>query len=119
MARLPRLVIPGQPMHIVQRGNNKQATFFADEDYKYYLNAVLEAIKKYPVEVHAYVLMTNHVHFLLTPNEESALASFMQSLGRRYVRYVNGVYKRTGTLWEGRYKSAVIDSENRSRGQST
>lgn len=111
MARMPRLVIPGQPMHIVQRGNNRQATFFADEDYRYYLDALRIAIKEYPVKVHAYVLMTNHVHLVLTPEAEDALSRFMQSVGRRYVRYVNRVYKRSGTLWEGRYRSAVIDSD--------
>lgn len=111
MARQPRLVIAGQPMHVVQRGNNRQATFFSDEDYRVYLEAIEKAIVKYPVDVHAYVLMTNHVHLLLTPHEEIALSRFMQAVGRRYVRYVNCVYKRSGTLWEGRYKSALIDTD--------
>jgi REP-associated tyrosine transposase len=111
MARFPRLVIPGQPMHVVQRGNNRQATFFADEDYRVYLDAIEKAIEKYPVDIHAYVLMTNHVHLLLTPHKEIALSRFIQAVGRRYVRYVNGVYKRSGTLWEGRYKSAIIDTD--------
>ena len=111
MARLPRLVIPGLPMHVVQRGNNRQATFFAEDDYCVYLEAIEKAIKKYSVDVHAYVLMTNHVHLLLTPYEDVGLARFMQAVGRRYVRYVNRVYQRSGTLWEGRYKSAVIDTD--------
>jgi len=112
MARMPRIVLPGQPMHIVQRGNNRQATFFANEDYLVYLDAVIKAVEKYQVDVHAYVLMTNHVHLLLTPHDDTGLSRFMQSIGRRYVRYVNGVYKRSGTLWEGRYKSAIIDTDD-------
>lgn len=110
MARKPRLVIAGYPMHVVLRGNNRQAIFFSEADYQTYLDCIADALEKYLVDVHAYVLMTNHVHLLLTPYETQALSRFIQAIGRRYVRYVNSVYKRTGTLWEGRYKSAVIDS---------
>jgi len=111
MARLPRLVVPGLPMHVVQRGNNKQATFFVEDDYQVYLQAVLEASERYKCDVHAYVLMTNHVHFLLTPHFVDSVSRFMQAIGRRYVSYINSTYKRTGTLWEGRFKSAIVDSD--------
>ena len=111
VARRQRIVIPGQALHIVQRGNNRQAVFFADEDYRLYLDTMMEAAEKYGCCIHAYVLMTNHVHFLLTPDDEEGPARVMQALGRRYVRYVNRVYQRSGTLWEGRYKSAIVDSE--------
>jgi len=98
-------------MHVIQRGNNRTACFFADEDYEYYLQCLSKAAAKYECALHAYVLMTNHVHLLLTPAETGAVANLMQSLGRNYVGHVNTVYKRTGTLWEGRYKSSLIDSE--------
>lgn len=111
MARLPRIVIPGQALHLIQRGNNRQATFYADEDYRFYLECLQDASTHHGCAIHAYVLMTNHVHLLLTPRAERAASLFMQSVGRRYVRYVNHVYQRSGTLWEGRFKSALIDSE--------
>ncbi len=111
MARQPRIVLPGQPHHIVQRGNNRSSVFFADDDYRRYLEWLNEAADKYGCAVHAYVLMTNHVHLLLTPAAEEGIAKTLQTLGRRYVRYINYVYRRTGTLWEGRYKSTVIDNE--------
>jgi len=112
MARLPRLVIPGQPLHLIQRGNNRSATFFADEDYQNYRDSLRQASQRFGCAIHAYVLMTNHVHLLITPDSEQGPARMMQAVGRRYVRYVNGCYRRTGTLWEGRYKSAMIDSEH-------
>lgn len=111
MARLPRIVIPGQALHIIQRGNNRQPCFFADDDYRYYLDSLKEAAARYGARVHAYVLMTNHVHLLLTPDFVQAPSLLLQSVGRRYVRYVNHAYRRSGTLWEGRYKSTLIDSE--------
>jgi putative transposase len=112
MARLPRLILPGQPHHIIQRGNNRQPVFFAEEDYRLYLGWLKEAAGKYGCAIHAYVLMTNHVHLLLTPAHEEAVGKVMQTLGRRYVRHINHTYQRTGTLWEGRYKSSLIDSEH-------
>lgn len=112
MARLPRIVVPGQPLHLVQRGNNRQAVFFADEDYRRYLEDLREAAPSSGCAIHAYVLMTNHVHILLTPATTQSPSNLMQALGRRYVRYVNGAYRRSGTLWEGRYKSALIDTEH-------
>ena len=111
MARAPRLVIPGQPLHLIQRGNNRSVSFFADEDYQFYCDTLLQASRRFGCAIHAYVLMTNHVHLLLTPDDDLASARMMQAVGRRYVRYVNDRYRRTGTLWEGRYKSSIVDSE--------
>lgn len=112
MARLPRLNIPNIPQHVVQRGNNKQACFFDEKDYIVYLDKLRSYSKKYKVEVHAYVLMTNHAHLLMTPRTKIGISQLMQALGRYYVRYINQTYQRTGTLWEGRFKSALVDSEN-------
>lgn len=111
MARLPRFVIPGQPQHVIQRGNNRDVIFAADEDYHFYLTKLGDACQKYDCEIHAYILMTNHVHLLMTPHSENGISKVMQSLGRYYVQYFNHQYRRTGTLWEGRYKATVLDSE--------
>lgn len=111
MARIPRIVLPGQPHHIIQRGNNRSPIFFVDDDYRLYLRWLSESCNKHDCAIHAYVLMTNHVHLLLTPTREDTICRTMQTLGRRYVRYINETYQRTGTLWEGRYKSSLIDSE--------
>jgi REP-associated tyrosine transposase len=111
MARLGRYFLPDQPLHLIQRGNNRAATFFADEDYARYRDWLVEAAADYGCAIHGYVLMTNHVHLLVTPRTPDSLPRTMQSLGRRYVRYVNATYRRTGTLWEGRYRAAPIDSE--------
>jgi len=111
MARLPRLIVPGVPMHIIQRGNNREACFFSDQDYTVYLDKLKDYSKKYDVSVHAYVLMTNHVHLLVTPHTDHGISQLMQSLGRYYVRYINSVYDRTGTLWEGRFKSTLVSDE--------
>lgn len=112
MARLPRLFIKDCPQHIIQRGNNRQAIFFADEDYTVYLDKLKDFSEKYQVKVHAYVLMTNHVHLLVSTEHEGAISKMMQSIGRYYVLYINKTYQRTGTLWEGRYKSTLVDSDN-------
>ena len=111
MARQPRIDLAGIPQHLIQRGNNRQACFFTDDDRRHYLEWLHQAAGKYGGSVHAYVLMTNHVHLLATGAEKGALGRMMQSLGRRYVRYVNSSYRRTGTLWEGRYKSSLIESD--------
>jgi putative transposase len=111
MARLPRFVIPGQPQHIILRGNNRTAIFRAVADYRFYLEKLQLACDKHGCDVHAYVLMTNHVHLLITPHEEQSLPKAMQMLGRYYVQYYNYCYQRTGTLWEGRYKATLIDTE--------
>lgn len=110
MARLPRIIIPGQPQHVIQRGNNRQAIFFAEMDYLKYLDVLRCSAAAQKCHIHAYVLMTNHVHLLLTPDREDSLSLMMQAVGRQYVRYMNKQYRRSGTLWEGRFKSALIDS---------
>jgi putative transposase len=111
MPRKPRFVIAAYPHHIIQRGNNRQAIFFAEDDYRYYLESLRQAKNKCQCRIYAYVLMTNHVHLLVEPAGVSGLGEFMQSVGRRYVRYVNETYQRSGTLWEGRYKSAIVDRD--------
>ncbi|MCK6454219.1 MAG: transposase [Alphaproteobacteria bacterium] len=111
MARLGRYFLPDQPLHVIQRGNNRGAIFFAPGDYAQYRAWLAEAAAQYGLQIHAYVLMTNHVHLLATPGTPESLPRVMQSLGRRYVRHVNTVRRRTGTLWEGRYRAAPIDSE--------
>lgn len=111
MPRRPRFAVTGWPLHVVQRGNDRGACFFADADYRVYLKALCEAVTHYGVAVHAYVLMTNHVHLLATPFEVGAISRAMQSVGARYVAYVNGKYRRTGTLWEGRYKACLVEDD--------
>lgn len=111
MARLTRVSPVGVPQHIVQRGNNRQVCFGSEDDMKAYLNWLKEYSMKQAVDVHAWVLMTNHVHLLCTPQENGAVSRMMQSIGRMYVRYYNHTWKRSGTLWEGRFKSSVIQSE--------
>lgn len=111
MARLPRLTLPGYPHHVIQRGNNRQVIFVTAADYQMMLALLLDNAKKFEVAVHAYVLMGNHFHLLATPQTFDGLPKMMQALGRSYVRYFNDAQKRSGTLWEGRYKSTVIQSE--------
>ncbi len=111
MARLPRYSIPEQPQHIIQRGNNRMDIFRGDGDYRFYLRCMADASKNCDVRIHAYVLMTNHVHLLASPHRRDSISKMMQSIGRKYVQYFNQAYERTGTLWEGRYRSTVIDSE--------
>ena len=112
MARLTRFVLPGHPQHVIQRGNNRNVIFFADEDYQFYIEKLGELSVKHKCELHAYVLMTNHAHLLITPQTENGISKLMQSMGRYYVQYVNDKYQRTGTLWEGRYKATLLDSES-------
>jgi putative transposase len=111
MARLPRFFIEGQPQHLIQRGNNRAPIFAAEDDYRFYLEALAEASERYGCEIYAYVLMTNHVHLLVAPQTELSLPKTLQSVGRRYVQHFNRAYERTGTLWEGRYRATLIDSE--------
>lgn len=111
MARLPRLTVPGYPHHIILRGNNRQAIFAAAEDYRALLQLVEEHAAKCQVAIHAYVLMSNHFHLLATPATSAGIPDMMQSVGRRYVRYFNDRQARTGTLWEGRYRSTLIQAE--------
>ena len=111
MPRKPRFNLVGIPQHVIQRGNNREPCFYAEEDYRRYLDDLQESAVKFDCRIHAYILMTNHVHLLITPMADYGISQMMQSLGRRYVHYVNKTYKRTGTLWEGRYKSSLIDSD--------
>lgn len=112
MPRKPRVYVAGIASHIIQRGNDRQACFFTDEDYQFYLECLFDASRKYKVSCHAYVLMTNHVHLLLTPATAEGVSQVMQSIGRRYVQYINKTYRRSGTLWEGRHKASLVDVNN-------
>ncbi len=112
MPRKTRMYLPGVPAHIVQRGNNREACFFCEDDYCFYKQVLAEGMKRYGVELHAYCLMTNHVHLLMTPKEEDSISRVIQHVGRQYVQYINKTYRRSGTLWEGRHKSSIIDAEN-------
>ena len=111
MARPPRFALADFPQHVIQRGNNRCPIFFDTTDYRYYLDCLRHAIERYACHVHAYVLMTNHVHVLVTPRHEQSLAKTMHNIGLRYTRYVNQRYRRSGTLWEGRYKASLIESD--------
>lgn len=111
MARLPRLVVPHQPHHVIQRGNDRQLIFREEADYQVFLKWLGEAARQFKVAIHAYVLMPNHVHLLATPSDSVGLGRMMQWVGRYYVPYFNLKYGRVGTLWQGRYKATVIDSE--------
>ena len=112
MARLARVCPVGIPQHIIQRGNNRQVCFASEQDFAAYVSWLKGYAKKYQVDIHAWVLMTNHVHLLCTPRVDNAVSLMMQALGRHYVRYFNSSYQRTGTLWEGRFKSCLVQEEN-------
>jgi putative transposase len=111
MARLPRLALAGQPLHVILRGNNRQEIFCADDDYRFFLEKLQAASVKHGCDIHSYVLMTNHVHLLATAKTVDGLSKAMQMIGRYYVQYFNHCYRRTGTLWEGRYRATLIDSD--------
>jgi putative transposase len=108
--RKPRFFLPDVPAHVVQRGNNRQPVFYEESDYRAYREWLVEGAQRYGCAVHAYVLMTNHVHLLLTPQERDSASRLLQYVGRRYVPYVNHKYGRTGTLWEGRFKASIVDA---------
>jgi len=112
MGRKPRFNLVGVTQHVIQRGNNREPCFYSEEDYSTYLSFLKIAADKNNCHIHAYVLMTNHVHLLMTPMQAHGISTVMQSLGKRYVQYINKVYKRTGTLWEGRYKASLVDTHN-------
>lgn len=112
MARLPRLIIPAQPHYVVQSGNNRQPVFHDSADYIAFLGWLRGAAKTFKVAVHAYVLLPDQLHLLVTPADETGLGQMMQLLGRYYVPYFNQKYERSGTLWQGRYKTSPIDPEN-------
>jgi putative transposase len=111
MARLPRLTLAGHPHHVIQRGNNRQPIFLDAADREQMLGLLYEHARQYRVAIHAWVLMDNHLHLLATPETADGLPKLMQAVGRRYVRHFNDRHGRTGTLWEGRYRSTVIESE--------
>jgi REP-associated tyrosine transposase len=111
MPRRPRIIVPNIPLHIIQRGNNRQSCFFAEEDYLFYLDWLKEYAKSAGCSVHAYVLMTNHVHIFLTPKQSDSAGKLMKRLGQRYVQYINRTYKRSGTLWEGRFRSSIVQPQ--------
>jgi putative transposase len=111
MARLARVSVPGYPYHVIQRGNNRQRIFMSDSDRETMRELLEENARRFDVVVHAFVLMDNHFHLLLTPNGDDSLPRMMQAVGRKYVRYFNDVHKRSGTLWEGRYKSALVQTD--------
>ncbi|MDN5864933.1 MAG: transposase [Gammaproteobacteria bacterium] len=107
MPRRARLMLPHVPVHVIQRGNNRQACFFADDDYRFYLDWLGEYAEREVCRLHAYVLMTNHVHLLLSSDTAQGVGRLMKRLGQRYVQYINRSYRRSGTLWEGRYRSCL------------
>jgi putative transposase len=109
MARLPRFVLPGVPQHVIQRGNNRQQILHKEEDYWFLWEKIGAAAEKFDCRIHAYVLMPNHFHLVLTPLGEDGVGKLMQYVGRYYVQYFNGCYDRTGTLWEGRYRATLVD----------
>lgn len=111
MARKPRPLLVGYPVHIIQRGNDRKACFFADEDYQFFRDSLAEFAPRFKCALHAYVLMTNHTHLLLTPEIPEGPSLLMKFLGQRYVQYINKTYRRTGTLWEGRFRLGVVQSE--------
>ncbi|MDX1491932.1 MAG: transposase [Pseudohongiellaceae bacterium] len=112
MPRPTRAFLANTPLHIIQRGNNKMPCFCSERDYIVYLGKLHEHAQEYNVAIHSFVLMSNHVHLLATPADATGISLMMQALGRYYVRYFNSCYERTGTLWEGRFKACLVDSEN-------
>jgi len=111
MPRRPRVHLAGQPVHIVQRGHNRQPCFFCEDDYRAYLHWLDLALVKHRCALHAYVLMTNHVHLLMTPETPASVPLVLIAIGRRYVQYINKAYRRTGTLWDSRYKSSLVQGD--------
>lgn len=112
MARLPRTIVPGYPHHIIQRGNNRQPIFLKEQDYHFCIECFLKAKEEARCRIYAYCLMTNHVHILIEPTDPQRLSWLMQSVGRRYVQYFNLRNGRTGTLWEGRFRSALVSGDD-------
>lgn len=111
MPRLPRISPAGVAVHIIQRGNNRQVCFASDEDHWAFTGWLKEYSARYRVDIHAWVMMTNHIHLLCTPHDDIGISRMMQSVGRRYVQYFNREYRRSGTLWEGRFKSCLVENE--------
>lgn len=112
MPRSPRIAVPGYPHHVIQRGNNRQAIFLRDEDYKFYIDCFRRAKEECRCRIYAYCLMSNHGHFLIEPSDSQGLSRLLQSVGRRYVQYFNWRHGRTGTLWEGRFRSSLVGTDD-------
>jgi putative transposase len=112
MPRHARFILSDIPLHVIQRGNNRQAIFFADEDYRRYLDVLHVTAGRTGCAIHAFCLMTNHVHLLLTPTSETSCAALMKQVGQQHAQYVNRTYRRSGTLWEGRFRSAPVQAED-------
>ncbi len=112
MPRRPRIVYDNSTVHLSQRGNNRSACFFADEDYAFYLDQLVLACNAHTIDLHAYVLMPNEVHLLLSAADGQAPSRMMKQLGQRYVQYINRTYQRSGTLWEGRFRSCILGEED-------
>ena len=111
MPRKPRFFLPGMPVHIVQRGHSREPVFFEDNDYLAYLRWLKEGAERYKVDIHAYALMTNHIHILATTGDTEGITRMMQYVGRHYVPYINHTYGSSGSIWEGRYKASLIHDE--------
>lgn len=111
MPRLPRFDLAYVPQHVIQRGYEDGACFHTPSDYRSYLVQLLHASRRWECDVHAYVLMRNHVHLLVTPSRVGALACMMQAIGRNYVSYFNGTHRRSGALWDGRFRSCLVDTD--------
>lgn len=112
MPRRARVLLPGVTLHLIQRGNNRSACFFAEEDYQFYLEQLADQARKHDCAIHAWCLMTNHVHLLLTPAKPESAGLLMKGLGQRYVQYINRTYRRSGTLWEGRFRSCLMQEDS-------
>lgn len=112
MPRKPRFFLSNVPVHIVHRGHSRSPVFFEDSDYTCYLYWLSKSSEKYKVSIHAFVLMTNHVHILATPTKGTDVSLFMQFIGRRYVPYINNKYGTSGSIWEGRYKASLVQEES-------
>ncbi|MBI1214334.1 MAG: transposase [Alphaproteobacteria bacterium] len=112
MARRPRFIVEKQPHHIVQRGHSRAAVFFCEDDYSYYLECLQGAAERYGCALHGWCLMTNHIHLLATPETKTGLSSMMQMIGRLYVRHVNKRERRSGALWEDRFKVSLVGAED-------
>jgi putative transposase len=111
MPRKQRFIIPGVPVHIVQRGRSREPVFYDEADYRVYLGRLKEAAEKYQCQIHAYVLMTNHIHLLATPSDLQGITRMMQYIGRHYVPYINHTYGGNGSIWEGRYKANLVQDD--------
>ena len=112
MPRRARVLLPGVTLHLIQRGNNRSACFFSEEDYLFYLEHLADQARKHDCAIHAWCLMTNHVHLLLTPAKPESAGMLMKGLGQRYVQYINRTYRRSGTLWEGRFRSCLMQEDS-------